>query len=108
MGSEGNSGSKTAIGRFTAEGNKRGVSRQTQSSERGQKRHLGWKRYCGTAYPPFYGKWMPQRETHELPLTALLFKFASWMGGDRDGNLQVTSKVTREVCLTNLSRPRRC
>jgi phosphoenolpyruvate carboxylase len=33
----------------------------------------------------------------ELPLNATPIKFSSWMGGDRDGNPNVTAKTTHHV-----------
>lgn len=37
----------------------------------------------------------------ELSLKSNVFKFSSWMGGDRDGNDKVTSKITADVCANN-------
>ena len=52
------------------------------------------------ALPDFYRDLDRQLQAivgKRLPLTASPIRFASWMGGDRDGNPNVTAKVTREV-----------
>lgn len=38
-----------------------------------------------------------QRGSGRLPLLATPVRFSSWMGGDRDGNPNVTAPITREV-----------
>jgi len=40
----------------------------------------------------------------KLPLTAAPIIFSSWMGGDRDGNPNVTAKTTQTVCMRQRSQ----
>ena len=42
---------------------------------------------------------LDRRHRSVLPTDVMPFAFSSWMGGDRDGNPQVTAAVTREVLL---------
>lgn len=56
------------------------------------------------AVPTFLRKLSAACEEHlgrGLPLTAAPLKFASWMGGDRDGNPNVRAITTRQVCAKN-------
>ena len=55
-----------------------------------------------SAVPKFLRRLDAQLEEtlgEKLPLDSSPIRFASWMGGDRDGNPNVTAKVTEEVLL---------
>lgn len=54
------------------------------------------------AVPEFYrylNQGLKAATGRSLPLDCSPIRFASWMGGDRDGNPNVTAKVTQEVLL---------
>jgi phosphoenolpyruvate carboxylase len=55
------------------------------------------------ALPVFYRRIdtaLAQIGQPRLPLDVALFRFGSWMGGDRDGNPFVTPSTTRDVVIT--------
>ena len=45
------------------------------------------------------GAELGQAGIEALPADWVPIRFASWMGGDRDGNPNITATVTREVLL---------
>lgn len=58
------------------------------------------------ALPGFLRKLDATLKEHDvtLPFTAAPIVFSSWMGGDRDGNPNVTPETTRTVCLSQRAR----
>ena len=55
---------------------------------------------CWDAIPDHYrrvDRALARLGEHPLPYDATIMRISTWMGGDRDGNPNVTSQVTRRV-----------
>lgn len=46
----------------------------------------------------------PLLDGYQIAIDAKIIQYTAWMGGDRDGNPNVTAKVTRDVLLSNRRR----